>query len=207
MALHPDRLLPIEHDARNIARRLYDGVANLPILSPHGHTDPRWFAEDEAFADPATLFVKPDHYVFRMLYSQGVRLEELGIARRDEAAVEADGRKVWRIFARHWRLFRGTPTRLWFEHSMERVFGIDERLDESSADRMYDAIAEKLSAPDFKPRALYRRFNIEAIATTDNPLDDLAAHDAIRASAWGGRVLPTYLTRFHGRSRSRRLSQ
>jgi glucuronate isomerase len=192
VALHPDRLLPIEHDARNIARRLYDGVANMPILSPHGHTDPHWFAEDEAFADPATLFVKPDHYVFRMLYSQGVRLEELGIARRDGAAVETDGRKVWRIFARHWRLFRGTPTRLWFEHSMERVFGIDERLDESSADRMYDAIAEKLSAPDFKPRALYRRFNIEAIATTDSPLDDLAAHDAIRASAWGGRVLPTY---------------
>ncbi|HXW19718.1 MAG TPA: glucuronate isomerase [Roseiarcus sp.] len=192
MALHPDRLLPIEPEARAVARRLYDGVASLPILSPHGHTDPSWFAEDAPFPDPAALFVKPDHYVFRMLYSQGVRLEDLGIARRDRGPVETDGRKIWRIFARHWPLFRGTPTRLWFEHSIERVFGIDERLDAENADRLYDAIASQLSEADFRPRALYRRFNIEAIATTDGPLDDLAAHDAIRASQWDGRVLPAY---------------
>jgi len=192
VGLHPDRLLPIEHEARAIARRLYSGVEAMPIISPHGHTDPRWFAEDQAFPDPATLLVKPDHYVFRMLYSQGVRLEALGISRRDGAAVETDGRKVWRIFARHWPLFRGTPTRLWFEHSMERVFGVDERLDNENADRIYDVIAEKLSEPEFRPRALFRRFNIEAIATTDSPLDDLAAHDAIRDSGWKGRVLPTY---------------
>ncbi|HEV3045051.1 MAG TPA: glucuronate isomerase [Roseiarcus sp.] len=192
MALHPDRLLPIEHDARVIARRLYDGVANLPIVSPHGHTDPRWFAEDAAFPDPATLFVKPDHYVLRMLYSQGVRLEDLGIARRDGASVETDGRKIWRIFASHWPLFRATPTRLWFEHSLERVFGIDERLEAGNADEIYDTIAAKLSEPDFRPRALYRRFAIEAIATTDGPLDDLSAHERIRASGWQGRVLPTY---------------
>jgi glucuronate isomerase len=192
MALHPDRLLPIEAEARAIARRLYDGVESLPILSPHGHTDPRWFAEDAPFPDPAALFVKPDHYVFRMLHSQGVRLEDLGIARRDDRAVETDGRKIWRIFARHWPLFRGTPTRLWFEHSIERVFGIDERLDEGNADQLYDAIASQLSERDFRPRALYRRFNIEVIATTDSPLDDLGAHDAIRASTWDGRVLPTY---------------
>ncbi|HLJ72541.1 MAG TPA: glucuronate isomerase, partial [Roseiarcus sp.] len=135
---------------------------------------------------------KPDHYVFRMLYSQGVRLEELGVQRRDGGATETDGRKIWRLFARHWRLFRGTPTRLWFEHSLERVFAIRERLNEANADRLYDAIAQKLSTPDFRPRALYKSFNIEAIATTDNPLDDLAAHDQIRASNWDGRVLPTY---------------
>ena len=192
MALHPDRLLPIESDARAIARRLYNSVAALPILSPHGHTDPLWYAADSAFPDPATLFVKPDHYVFRMLYSQGVRLEELGVPRQDGGAVETDGRKIWRLFARHWPLFRGTPTRLWFEHSLERVFGLSERLNERNADRLYDAIAEKLSAPDFRPRALYKSFNIEAIATTDSPLDDLAAHEKIRASGWDGRVLPTY---------------
>ena len=74
MALHPDRLLPIEESARAIARRLYDGVAGLPIVSPHGHTDPAWYADDPAFPDPAALFVKPDHYVTRMLHSQGVKL-------------------------------------------------------------------------------------------------------------------------------------
>jgi glucuronate isomerase len=192
VALHPDRLLPIEPSARAVARRLYESVADLPILSPHGHTDPRWYADDAAFPDPATLFVKPDHYVFRMLYSQGVRLEDLGIARRDGGAVETDGRKIWRLFARHWPLFRGTPTRLWLEDSLERIFGVSERLDENNADRLYDAIAVRLAAPDFRPRALYQRFNIEAIATTDSALDDLAAHDKIRASGWSGRVLPTY---------------
>jgi glucuronate isomerase len=192
VALHPDRLLPIEPGARAVARRLYERVADLPILSPHGHTDPRWYADDDAFPDPATLFVKPDHYVFRMLYSQGVRLEDLGIARRDGAAVETDGRRIWRLFARHWPLFRGTPTRLWFEDSLERVFGVSERLDERNADRLYDAIAARLAEPDFRPRALYQRFNIEAIATTDGALDDLAAHEKIRASGWSGRVLPTY---------------
>jgi glucuronate isomerase len=192
VALHPDRLLPIEPGARAMARRLYDRVAGLPILSPHGHTDPRWYAEDAAFPDPATLFVKPDHYVFRMLYSQGVRLEDLGIARRDGGEVETDGRKIWRLFARHWPLFRGTPTRLWYEDSLERVFGITERLDENSADRLYDAIAARLAEPDFRSRALYKRFNIEAIATTDGALDDLAAHDKILTSGWSGRVLPTY---------------
>ncbi len=157
MALHPDRLLPSEPGIRAVARRLYDGVTALPILSPHGHTDPRWYADDAAFPDPASLFVKPDHYVFRMLYSQGVRLEDLGIARRDGGAVETDGRKIWRLFARHWPLFRGTPTRLWFEDSLERVFGISVRLDEKNADRLYDAraIAARLAEPDYRPREAF----------------------------------------------------
>jgi glucuronate isomerase len=192
MALHPDRLLPIEPEARAIARRLYDGIAGLPIISPHGHTDSRWYAEDEPFPDPATLFVKPDHYVFRMLYSQGVTLEDLGVPSGDGTAVETDGRKIWRLFARHWPLFRGTPTRLWFEHALETLFGIEERLDEASADRIYDRISAALARPEFRPRALYRRFGIEAIATTDSPLDDLSWHDAIRRSGWRGRVVPTY---------------
>ena len=117
MALHPDRLFPIEPSAREIARRLYEAVAGLPIVSPHGHTDPAWYAKDEPFPDPATLFVKPDHYVTRMLYSQGVKLEQLGVARCDGGEVEADGRKIWRLFAENFYLFAGTPSR----HSAARI--------------------------------------------------------------------------------------
>lgn len=192
MPLHPDRLFPAEPDTRAIARRLYAAVAALPILSPHGHTEARWYAEDEPFADAAELFVKPDHYVFRMLYSQGVPLEALGVPRRDGGPLETDGRAIWRLFARHFPLFRGTPTRLWFEHALEQVFGIDERLTERNADRIYDRIAEALPRPELRPRALYDRFNIEAIATTDGALDDLAHHRALKASGWHGRVVPTY---------------
>ena len=192
MPLHPDRLLPIEPDARAIARRLYGAVEGLPILSPHGHTDPRWFAEDQPFADPAALFISPDHYVFRMLYSQGVPLEALGVPRRDGGMVETDGRAIWRLFAGHFGLFRGTPTRLWFEHSLAFVLGIEERLTEANADRLYDRIAEALGRAEMRPRALYDRFNIEAIATTDGALDELDHHRALKRSGWHGRVLPTY---------------
>lgn len=192
MALHPDRLFPADPGTRGIARRLYGTVAELPIISPHGHTEPAWYAEDRAFPDPAQLFVVPDHYVFRMLYSQGVPLEALGVPRRDGGPTETDGRTIWRLFARHFPLFRGTPTRLWFEHALETVFGIDERLTEANADRIYDRIAEALASPAMRPRALYERFNIEAIATTDAALDDLRHHRAVRESGWRGRVLPTY---------------
>ncbi len=193
MALHPDRLLPIDPGTRAIARRLYQGVAHLPLISPHGHTEPRWYAEDAAFPDPATLFVKPDHYIFRMLYSQGVSLEALGIPpRAGDTPVEADTRAVWRLFARHFGLFRGTPTRMWFEQSLETLFGIEERLSEDNADRLYDRIADALQRPEFRPRALYKRFNLEVIATTDSPLSDLAAHAAVRDSGWQGRVIPAY---------------
>ncbi|MGN6303421.1 MAG: glucuronate isomerase [Mesorhizobium sp.] len=192
MPLHPDRLFPAESAKRDIARRLYEHVRDLPIVSPHGHTDPRWYAEDTPFPDPATLFVKPDHYIFRMLYSQGIALEALGVPRPDGAPVETDGRKIWRLFADNYHLFRGTPSRLWFEHSLETVFGIGERLGADNADRLYDGIAERLAEPDMRPRALYERFNIEAISTTDAATDTLAAHDAILASGWKGRVVPAY---------------
>jgi glucuronate isomerase len=192
MVLHPDRLLPIDPGARTIARRLYQAVAHLPVISPHGHTDPLWYAENTPFRDPATLFVQPDHYVFRMLYSQGVALEALGIPPQDGSAAEADTRAIWRLFARHFGLFRGTPTRMWFEQSLEALFGIRDRLCEANADELYDRIAEALKQPAFRPRALYERFNLEVIATTDSPLSDLAAHAAIRDSGWHGRVLPAY---------------
>jgi glucuronate isomerase len=192
LTLHEDRLFPSETAQRDIARRLYAEVRNFPIISPHGHTDPRWFAENLPFPDPASLLIIPDHYVFRMLYSRGIPLEALGIPRVDGHPVEQDPRKVWSLFAQHWYLFRATPTRMWFDQVLAEVFDIHERLAPESADRIYDHIADCLAQPGFLPRALYGRFNIEVLATTESPLDDLRHHAQLRGSGWKGRVIPTY---------------
>ncbi|WP_027134893.1 glucuronate isomerase [Geminicoccus roseus] len=190
--LDDNRLLPFEPDARALARRLYDEISGLPIVSPHGHTDPSWYARNEPFPDPAQLFVVPDHYVFRMLYSQGVPLEDLGVPTVDGSPVETDGRRIWRRFAEHYHLFRGTPTRLWLDHAFQTLFDLDERLSARNADHYYDQIASYLSRPEFRPRALFERFNIEVIATTESPLDDLRWHRQIRESGWQGRVVTAY---------------
>ena len=187
-----DRLFPLEGRARDLARALYAEIRDLPILSPHGHTDPRWYAEDAAFPDPAQLFVTPDHYVFRMLCSKGVSLTDLGVPRADGGAVETDGRKIWRLFASHYPLFAGTPSRMWLDHSFQHVFGIDRRLSAETADWYYDHIADCLARPEFRPRALFKRFNIEAIATTEAATDDLRWHRMIRESGWDGRVITAY---------------
>jgi glucuronate isomerase len=192
MLIHPDRLFPAEPAARDVARRLYAAVQDLPIVSPHGHTDPRWYAENEPFPDPATLFVIPDHYVFRMLYSQGVRLEDLGIPTRDGSAVERDPRMIWRRFAAHYPLFRGTPTRAWLDHTFSTLFGFTDRLSSKNADDYYDRIHTALRTPEFRPRALFERFRIKAIATTESPLDPLKHHEAIKQSGWGGRIITAY---------------
>ncbi len=191
-ALDPDRLFPADPRTREIARALYESVAHLPILSPHGHTDPQWFADDEAFPDPARLFIAPDHYVHRMLYSQGVRPEDLGVARVDGGPVETDSRKIWRRFADNFSLFRGTPSWLWLCHAFTEVFGFHERLASENADRAYDHIAACLARPAFRPRALFERFNIEAMSTTESPLDDLRHHRKIKQSGWRGRVLTAF---------------
>ena len=190
--LHPDRLFPADPTIRAIARRLYEGVRDLPIVSPHGHTDPRWFAENSPFDNPATLFVVPDHYIFRMLYSQGVRLEDLGLRRLDGGPSERDPRKIWRRFAENYHLFRGTPTRLWLDHSFETLFGVTEPPSAANADSSYDIIDAALKTPAFRPRALFERFGIEAIATTESPLDSLKWHAMIRESGWKGRVITAY---------------
>ena len=192
MNLHPDRLFPADAVTRGLARRLYETVKDLPIVSPHGHTDPQWFADDTPFTDASALFIVPDHYVFRMLYSQGVPLEDLGVPRRDGGPVEADPRKIWHRFAAHYHLFRGTPTRTWLDHAFNTVFGVDERLTPKSADRIYDRINECLATPAYRPRALFERFNIEVLATTESPLDPLLHHQKIRASGWKGRVVTAY---------------
>ncbi|MFP5515494.1 MAG: glucuronate isomerase [Alphaproteobacteria bacterium] len=190
--LHPDRLFPSDPTQRAIARRLYGEVSALPIISPHGHTDPSWFAKDEAFPDPASLFVKPDHYAFRMLYSQGIPLEQLGVPRKDGGETSSDSRAIWRLLASNWHLFRGTPTSMWLTHAFETVFGVTERLSAASADRIYDRIEECLRKPEFRPRALFERFNLEVLATTESPLDTLEHHKAIRASGWKGRVITAF---------------
>jgi len=192
LALHPDRLFPADPATRGLARRLYATVKDLPIVSPHGHTDPQWFADNEPFGNASALFITPDHYVFRMLYSQGVRLEDLGIARADGGAVETDARAIWRTFAAHFHLFRGTPTRAWLDHAFHEGFGIRERLTPESADRLFDHINACLARPEFRPRALFERFNIEVLATTESPLDPLVHHAKIRASGWKGRVVTAY---------------
>ncbi len=190
--LDPDRLFPPEPSVRAIARTLYEGVRDLPILSPHGHTDPRWFAEDAPFPDPAALFVIPDHYVFRMLCSQGVPLADLGVPRIDGGATETDGRRIWRRFAENYHRLRGTPSRLWLDHTFETVFGLDVRLSAATADATYDHIADCLARPEFRPRALFERFGIEVLATTESALDDLRWHRMIRESGWPGRVITAY---------------
>ncbi|MBD8891127.1 glucuronate isomerase [Roseibium litorale] len=190
--LDPDRLFPADTRTREIARSLYATIADLPIISPHGHTDPRWFAENEAFPDPAQLFITPDHYVFRMLCSQGIALESLGVPRIDGGWTETDGRKIWKLFASNYHLFRATPSRMWLDHSFETVFGWTKRLNAETADEAYDHIADCLTRPDFRPRALFERFKIEAIATTESALDDLKWHRMIRESGWSGKVITAY---------------
>jgi glucuronate isomerase len=190
--LDDDRLFDAEPNARGVARALYAGVKDLPLISPHGHTDPRWYAANDRFPDPAQLLIVPDHYVFRMLVSQGIRLEDLGVPASDGSAIETDGRKIWRLFADNYHLFRGTPTRLWLDQTFEDLFGISERLGPKNADDVYDRIAAELQTDAFRPRALYERFNLEVISTTDSALDELKWHRVIRESGWHGRVVPAY---------------
>ncbi|QOT74019.1 glucuronate isomerase [Sphingobium fuliginis] len=192
LKLHPDRLFPAEPRTRDIARALHATVRDLPIVSPHGHTDPRWFAYDDPFANPSELLIVPDHYVFRMLMSQGVKLEELGVPTKDGSPTETDPRAIWHRFAAHYRLFRGTPSRMWLDWVFAEAFGIDVRLEAETADHYYDIIDAALKTPGFRPRALFERYDIEVIATTEGPLDPLDHHRAIRASGWGGRVITAY---------------
>lgn len=188
MLIHEDRLFPAEPSVRSIARALYGHVRSLPIVSPHGHTQAGWFAKNEAFPDPAKLFVQPDHYVYRMLYSQGISLDELEIGQPEIR----NPRKVWRIFADYYHLFRGTPTRIWLDYAFQELFGLEEPLSAKTADLYYDVIAAKLQTPDFLPRALFDRFNLEVLATTDSPLDSLEDHAAIRKSGWKARIIPNF---------------
>lgn len=193
--LHEHRLFPAEGAARSVAAKLYETVRELPIISPHGHTDPQWFAENKPFSNPTALFIQPDHYIFRMLYSQGISLESLGVPQggaKGDLSATADPREVWRIFAKHYFLFRGTPTRIWLDYAFSTLFGLTERLGPGNADDYYNRIDKALQTPEFLPRALFDRFKIEVLATTDAAVDSLQWHKQIKESGWKGRVLPTF---------------
>lgn len=191
LLLNPDRLFPADPTTRGIARTLYAAVHDLPIVSPHGHTDPSWFATDRCWTNATELLLSPDHYIFRMLYSQGIALDDLAVPRRDGTIV-ADPRQAWRVFAANQHLFRGTPSRLWLDHVFGAVFGFDEALSAANADEYYDRIGALLATDAYRPRALFERFGIELIATTEGADDPLDHHRAIRASGWGGRVVTAY---------------
>ena len=189
--LHDDRLFPADPSVRDIARRLYAGVRDLPILSPHGHTDPQWFAANAPFSNATELLLAPDHYLFRMLYSQGIDLNDLGVASR-RGPSSAVPREAWRKFAANFYLFNGTPSWLWLNYVFAKVFSLRVRLERDTADHYFDTIGEKLSQDDFRPRALFDRFNIEVLATTESPVDTLDHHHTIHNSDWHGRVITAY---------------
>jgi glucuronate isomerase len=188
----PDRLFPVETRLRGMARAFYETVRDLPIISPHGHCDPRWFAENMRFPNPAELLVIPDHYLLRMLASRGIPLTDLGTPCADGGKTEADPREIWRRFAAHYYLFRGTPSAMWLDHTFENLFGIDEILSADTADSYYDYIDVCLGRDEFRPRALFERFNVEVLATTDAATDDLPWHRQLKDSGWSGRILTTY---------------
>jgi glucuronate isomerase len=191
LGLHPDRLLPAEPGLRTTARELYQGVEDLPIISPHGHVPAQWLAEDIPFGDPTSLLITPDHYVNRMLHASGIELSALGVGQG--SLTEQQSREAFRILCDHWEIYRGTPVRLWFDSQLADIFGVTVRPNKESADQIYDQIAACIASPEFKPRALYDKFKIEVLATTDDPCDDLAAHRFLAGDeTWRGRVIPTF---------------
>ena len=192
MQLAPDRFFDSDPAVRRAAGALYEETARLPLICPHGHVEPALLAQNAQLPEPTALLITPDHYIYRMLYSRGVPMESLGIPTIDGTPFERDPRAVWRIFAAHRHLFLGTPTGAWMDHELHEVFGIEERLDAASADRVYDALAERLAATEFRPRALFERFRIEVLATTDAATDSLSHHRALVKDEWSGRMIPTF---------------
>ncbi len=188
---HPMRLFPVDKYTREVANNIYQHVKGLPIISPHGHTDPKWFSENQSFANAHELLVLPDHYLLRMFYSQGISLAELGVS-SGQGEVVADARSAWQCFAKYFYLFRGTPSSIWLNHVFSEVFNIDCALNESTADYYFDAIGEALTKAEFLPRNLFTQFNIELLATTEGATDSLEHHKQIQQSVWQGRVITTY---------------
>jgi glucuronate isomerase len=192
LQLDPDRALPFPPEQRSLAREIYAETKDLPLICMHGHVEPEVFADDLPFADPAQMLIVPDHYVFRMLASQGIEPARLGVPRLDGGPVETDSRKIWRTFCENWKLFRGTPSRFWLEHELVEVFGVDLAPSAETADAIYDQIAASVAEKEFRPRALLDRFNIEVISTTDSATSDLRHHAKLAADGLGERILPTF---------------
>lgn len=192
LILHDDRFFDPDNTVRKIARELYEEVKDLPIISPHGHVDPNIFVQNKPFPNPTELFIAPDHYIYRMLYSQGISLDWLDIPQRKGVRIGHDSKKVWKIFAENYYLFAGTPSGVWLDFEFNKVFGIKEKLNGENAEKIFDEINEKLNTKEFLPRALYDKFNIEVLSTTDAATDSLSEHKQIRESEWNSRVIPCF---------------
>ena len=191
--MRQDRFFSPDPAQKALALNLYEQVKDLPIVSPHGHVDPKLFISDSYdWGSPVDMFIIPDHYIFRMLYSQGIALESLGIPRLDGSPVETNHRKIWQIFGDNFYLFRGTPTGIWLQDEFERLFGITDKLNSANAQEIYSTIEEKINLPEFSPRKLYEQFNIETLCTTDGATDTLEHHRTIRDSDWDGDIRPTF---------------
>lgn len=190
--LHEDRFFNPDESIRKYAREIYSSIKDLPIISPHGHVDPSIFSENKPFPNPTQLFLIPDHYLYRMLYSQGIPMETLGIPTSDGSKVKTDPRKIWQIFADNFYLFNGTPSGAWLGYEFGIVFGIKEKLSSSNAQKFYDKLQEKINSAEFLPRTLFEKFNIEVLTTTDAASDDLSHHKKIKKSGWKGRVIPCF---------------
>lgn len=192
LVLHEDRFFDSDPAIRRVARSLYEETRDLPLVCPHGHVDASLLAENAPFPEPTELIITPDHYIFRMLYSRGIPMETLGVPRRDGLRDARNPREIWQIFGENYYLFSGTPTGVWIDHELREVFGIRLKLDAETAQSVYDEIAAQLVRAEFRPRALFDRFNIEVLSTTDKATDRLEAHRAIRQSGWRGNVIPTF---------------
>lgn len=191
LAIDQDRLFPVDPATRSRARDLYARVADLPIISPHSHVDPRILTDDVPFDNAADLLIRGDHYVTRLMHSAGIGLEQLGVQPRDGGV--AAPREVWRTFSENWGLYAGTASGYWLRSILAEQFGVDEHPSGSNSDAVFDQIGSRLAQPSFRPRALFRAYGIEVLATTDDPMDDLAAHVALAADpTFTGRVLPTF---------------
>ncbi|MGJ8694324.1 MAG: glucuronate isomerase [Thalassotalea sp.] len=190
--MHPDRLFSSDSKEREISRLLYNSVKDLPIISPHGHTDPSWFANNNNFTNATELLIIPDHYVFRMLYSQGVSLDEIGLARVDGSTTDVDYLAVWKLFAKNYYLFHGTPSRMWMDYVFCEVFGFDVVLNEGNAEFFYETINKALATDAFRPRELLKHFNIELLATTEGATDSLQHHSKIKADGLNNTVITTF---------------
>jgi glucuronate isomerase len=190
--LHPDRFFDPDPATKKHAGEIYNHIKNLPIVSPHGHVDPSIFAANRPFPNPTELFIIPDHYVFRMLYSQGIPMESLGIPTIDGSEVESDPKRIWKTFAENYYLFNGTPSGIWLDYEFNVVFGIKEKPDKQNAVKIYDELNEKINSPEFLPRTLFERFNIETLSTTDAAADTLEHHKKIKESGWKGKIIPCF---------------
>lgn len=190
--LHPDRFFDSDPVIRGYAREIFSSIKSLPIISPHGHVDPKIFVDNNPFENPTQLFITPDHYLFRMLYSQGISMESLGIPSVNGTKVEKDPRKIWKLFAENYFLFLGTPSGIWLDHEFSIIFGIKEKLNGANSDKIYDELNEKLKSPEFLPRSLFEKFNIEVLSTTDASTDNLEYHRKIKESGWKGNVIPCF---------------